>query len=167
MIRFETVLQQFSEQGEKTGWTYIEVSAEIAGKLKPGNKKSFKIKGRLDDHCFEGVSLIPMGDGHFIMAVNAAMRKAIRKIKGSRVKVQLEVDKNEKPLSAELIDCIADEPRAQETFDKLPPSHQRYFSNWIESARTDATRIRRITQAVIALSQGFGFSEMVRMNKKQ
>ena len=35
MVRFSTVIKQFSDQGEKTGWTYIEVPHEIAEKLKP------------------------------------------------------------------------------------------------------------------------------------
>ena len=38
MITFSAILLRFAEQGEKTGWTYIEVPAVIAQKLKPGNK---------------------------------------------------------------------------------------------------------------------------------
>lgn len=79
--------------------------------------------------------------------------------------VQLEVDLEEKILSAELMECLADDPNALKTFKALPGSHQRYFSNWVESAKTDATKTKRIAQAVIALAQGFGFQEMVRMNK--
>jgi hypothetical protein len=52
MIRFETIIKRFLSQGEKTGWTYIEIPVEIAQKLKPGNKKSFRAKGRLDEYCY-------------------------------------------------------------------------------------------------------------------
>src|SRR4051812_6296220 len=45
MIKFSAILLQFAEQGEKTGWTYIQVPVEITQKLKPGNKRSFKVKG--------------------------------------------------------------------------------------------------------------------------
>ena len=55
MIKFSAILLKFQEQGEKTGWTYIEVPARIAQQLKLGNKKSFRVKGYLDDYYFEGV----------------------------------------------------------------------------------------------------------------
>ena len=55
MIKFSAILLKFQEQGEKTGWTYIEVPAEIAQQLKPNNKKSFRVKGYFDDYYFEGL----------------------------------------------------------------------------------------------------------------
>ena len=45
MIHFNAVIKKFNEQGEKTGWTYIEIPEEIASKIKPGYKKSFRVKG--------------------------------------------------------------------------------------------------------------------------
>ena len=38
MITFTTTLQKFNSKGEKTGWTYIEISEQQAQKLKPGVK---------------------------------------------------------------------------------------------------------------------------------
>src|SRR6185369_14642663 len=92
VINFTATLLQFAEQGEKTGWTYIQIPAKLAQQLKPGNKKSFRVKGKLDDYAIKTVALIPMGGGEFIMAVNATMRKGIGKRKGAKVKVQLQVD---------------------------------------------------------------------------
>jgi hypothetical protein len=45
MIKFTATLLKFDKQGEKTGWTYIEIPADLAQKLKPGNKKIFRVKG--------------------------------------------------------------------------------------------------------------------------
>ena len=42
MVKFTTSILKFKEQGEKTGWTYIDVPAKIAEQLKPNNKKSFQ-----------------------------------------------------------------------------------------------------------------------------
>ena len=75
MIQFTTTIMQFGQQGEKTGWHYIEIPADIAQKLKPGNKKSFRVKGKLDDFSFSGVALLPMGGGRFIIALNKDLRK--------------------------------------------------------------------------------------------
>src|SRR5690606_15011371 len=55
MVEFNTEILQFEEKGEKTGWTYIEVPAGIAGQLKPGMRKSFRVKGLLDGFAIEGI----------------------------------------------------------------------------------------------------------------
>ncbi len=90
MIHFKAVIKKFNEQGEKTGWSYIEVPEEIASKIKPGYKKSFRVKGKLDEYRIEKTSLLPMGAGNFIIPVNAAIRKALGKRKGAIVNVSLE-----------------------------------------------------------------------------
>src|ERR1700741_2016037 len=92
MVEFTTIILQFGEQGEKTGWSYIEVPADIAQQLKPGNKKSFRVKGMLDALPVHGMALMPMGDGNFIMALKAEVRKALHKNKGAMVHVALEED---------------------------------------------------------------------------
>jgi hypothetical protein len=166
MVQFKTTILQFAEQGEKTGWSYIRISAAIAGKLRPGNKKSFRVKGLLDDYAFRGMALIPMGEGEFIMALNAALRKAIRKGKGATLKVHLEVDTVKPKPPKDLLACLADEPQALEFFNSLAPGHRNYFGKWIDSAKTNATRARRIAQAVTAMAKRMDFGKMVRSIKQ-
>ena len=167
MVQFSTIIKQFDEQGEKTGWTYIDISHAVAEKIKPGNKKTFRVKGKLDNYSFRGIALIPMGGGDFIMALNADIRKNIGKRKGAKLLVMLEADDKFviKP-SPEFIDCLSDEPNAVRFFKSLAKSHQDYFIKWIDSARTEPTKITRIAQAVSALSQNRGFGEMLRALKK-
>lgn len=167
MIKFTAVLKKFAEQGEKTGWTFIEVPAAIAEKIKPNTKKSFRVKGLLDSYSIEQVSLVPMGEGDFIMAVNATMRKAIGKRKGESVKVQLEEDAAEYVMNADLMACLEDEPKAIKFFQSLAPGHQRYFSKWIESAKTEETRAKRIAQTVNASLKSMGYPEMIRALKAE
>ena len=112
MVQFTTTISQFAEQGEKTGWTYITIPAAIAALVKPGYKKSFRVKGTLDNFMIKAVALLPMGNGDFIMALNAAMRKAIKKRKGDTLNVQLEADEAVNLIPPELLECLADEPRA-------------------------------------------------------
>lgn len=164
-ISFDTVLQKFDKKGEKTGWTYIEIHADLAEKLKPGQKQSFRVKGKLDKYKIEQVALIPMGDGSFIMAVNATMRKGIGKKHGAMVKVELTYDDREIPLSSDFMSCLEDEPSALRYFQSLPKGHQKYFSQWIESAKTEATKTKRIALAVNALSRNMGYGEMIREDK--
>lgn len=165
MVSFTTTILRFNEMGEKTGWTYIEVPAEYAEKLKPGNRKSFRVCGKLDDHAIKSVALMPMGEGDFIMPLNAEIRKGIGKRKGAKLSVKIEVDDSPIKLSDDLLDCLSDEPKALEFFQKLTPGHQKYFSNWIESAKTEPTKAKRIAMSVNALARGLHYGLMIREQK--
>lgn len=167
MIEYTTVILKFADQGEKTGWTYIEVPADLAQELKPGNKKSFRVKGILDLFEFSGAALMPMGGGHFILALNAELRRGIRKSEGAMLHVRLEVDHDysvEPP--PELMECLNDDPDALDYFNSLARSHRDYFSKWIDSAKTPATRETRIVQAVHAMMNRWDYGQMIRANRK-
>ena len=165
MISYNTTLLRFYKKGEKTGWTFIEISAAQAKKLKPDSKVSFRVKGKLDSHKISQVAILPMGDGDFILAVNGKMRKAIGKKAGDKVRVTLEVDESKVILSHDMMACLKDEPAALAAFKKLPGSHQKYFSKWIESAKTSNTKTKRIVMAVTALARNLNFPEMLRANR--
>ncbi len=167
MITFTTTIKRFSRMGEKTGWTYIEISAARANRMNPGKRVGYRVKGFLDQHPIQRVSIMPMGNGDFIMSLNAKLRKLIGKEKGDKLLVKLEADIRQIPLSADFMRCLRDDARAIAHFKTLSGSHQRYFSKWIEEARTIETKTRRITMAVVALAQEQGFPEMLRANKSR
>lgn len=168
MIRFTATIQQFEEKGEKTGWTYIEIPADLAQELKPGNKKAFRVKGKLDKYAYSGLSLVPMGGGNFILALNAEIRKGIHKKKGAMLEVQMAEDKNFAILMPEdLKECLADEPRARDAFEKLAGSHRNYYINWINSAKTEATRTKRIAMTVEAMRNNLSYGEMLRAEREK
>ncbi len=164
-VQFTATIHRFEKQGEKTGWTYFEVPPDIAQQLKPGNKKEFKVKGKLDDHPIKRVSLLPMGGGSFILVLNAALRKAIGKKEGAMLKVQLSEDSSDFIFNKDFIDCLNDEPAAKDFFQSLPGSHQRYFSKWVDSAKTESTRTKRIAMSVNALVKKWGYGEMIRASQ--
>lgn len=165
MVSFTATILQFGEKGEKTGWFYIDVPGDIAAQLQQGRKTSFRVKGKIDSFKFAGVSLIPMGGGNYIMAINATLRKGIRKNKGAIVNVQLTPDKPYE-INSELLECLSDEPSAMQFFKTLPRSHQNYFSKWIDAAKTNATQTKRISQTINAMLHHQGFGEMIRSIKK-
>ena len=167
MIQFKTIIQKFDKQGEKTGWSYIEIPEEMATQIKPRYKKSYRVKGFLDNYKIERISLLPMGNGNFIIPLNATIRKALGKRKGAEIKVSLEEDKRKVEINKTFLLCLADEPQALEFFNSLPGSHRNYFSKWIESAKTEATKENRIARAVIALSRKLGYAEMMKMAKEE
>jgi hypothetical protein len=165
VIKFSTTILKFDSQGEKTGWTYILIPAELAQKLKPGNKKSFRVKGKLDDYPYKQIALLPMGEGDFILPLNAAMRKAIGKRKGAEVAVQMTSDDAAFEFSKDMMACLEEDPKALEGFRKLTSSEQKYFSKWIESAKTQETKAKRIAQMLNAMLKGLRYGEMIRSFK--
>ncbi len=166
MIQVTVTIHKFEKQGEKTGWSYIQIPADLAQRLMPGNKKSFRVKGSLDQFRISGASLIPMGDGNFILPINAAMRKGTGKRHGAMLNVKLEVDKKPYELNADFLACLADEPKAMDAFNKMPKSFRNYYSKWIDEAKTEPTKTRRIAAAVSSLAAGMNFSEMLRSLRK-
>jgi hypothetical protein len=168
MIEFSTMILQFAEQGEKTGWTYIEIPADIAQQMKPGNKKSFRVRGLLDAFPVSGMALMPMGEGNFIMALKAEVRKGIRKNAGAILQVKLEEDTDYKvEMPAELQECFDFEPEAFEFFNSLAKSHREYFIKWIDDAKTNETRTKRIVNTVNAMLRKWPYNVMMREMKKE
>ena len=164
MVEISTTILQFAEKGEKTGWSYVCIPSDVAEKLKPGFKKSFRVKGKLDNYPIARQALLPMGNGEFILPLKAAVRKAIHKNKGAMVKLILEEDNRALKVSAELLECLSDSPKAEKNFNSLPVSHQMYYSNWIESAKTIGTKAKRIGLTIVAMEKNLTYGEMLKMN---
>jgi uncharacterized protein YdeI (YjbR/CyaY-like superfamily) len=108
-----------------------------------------------------------MGEGNFILPLNATIRKKVGKTKGQTV--QLKIAHDDEPLKPDndLLDCLADAPEAKAYFETLSPSHRKYFSQWIGAAKTEATKVKRITVALEALGLQMGYPEMIRLQKER
>ena len=168
MIEFNTIILQFAEQGEKTGWSYIEIPADLAQQLKPDNKKSFRVRGMLDGFAVKGMALMPMGEGNFIMALKAEVRKGIHKNAGAVLHVSVEEDTEFKvEVPADLQECFDFEPEALDFFNSLPKSHRDYFIKWIDGAKTSETRAKRIVNTVNAMLRKWRYNDMMRAMKKE
>ncbi len=162
MIYYKTIIKKFKEKGEKTGWTYIDIPFEIANQLQPNCKKSFRVKGKLDEVILKPISILPMGEGNFILSLNLTIRKQIKKQQGETIAVILELEEKQYQLNEDFIACLNDEPKALKHFNSLTRSHQNYFSKWIETAKTIETKTNRIVKAVNALAKGWNYAEMIR-----
>lgn len=162
MAEFVTVIKKFDAKGEKSGWTYVEIPAEIANQIFPKRKRSFRVKGKIDALKIYGVSLLPMGNGDFIMPLNAGMRKYLGKRAGGQLKLNITRDTSEYQLMPELVECLEEDSAAKTWFYKLPRSHQNYYSKWIQSAKTLETRTKRLLLTLKACSRQMSYAEMMR-----
>ena len=168
MIKFEGIIEQFGVKGEKTNWTYIFISLDIAEQLKPNFKVSFRVKGMLDHLPISGKALIPYGDGNYILVLNKPLIKLLKKGLNDKIQIALEEDKDFKvEMPEDLEMCLDDVENGIENFHKLSPSHRKYFINWVNEAKTEVTRVKRLTQTVKAMELEMGYGEMIRFNKSQ
>ncbi|MDP9047798.1 MAG: YdeI/OmpD-associated family protein [Bacteroidota bacterium] len=167
MVGFNAMILQFGELGEKTGWSYIEIPADLAQQLKPGNKKSFRVRGMLDGLAVSGMALMPMGEGNFIMALRADIRKALHKNSGAMLKAQLEEDVDFKiEMPEDLKECFDFEPEAFDFYNTLAKSHREYFIKWINESKTSETRAKRIVNTINAMLRKWNYGQMIRAMKK-
>lgn len=163
MIQFVTTIQKFAEKGEKTGWTFIEITHTNAHQLIPNNKKGFRVKGFINQHPIKSLAAIPMGNGGFIIALNNDFRTHTKLKKGDEVNVVLEIDLDEYQINKDLLECLQDDPLASEVFNSLPKSHKVYYSKWIEQAKTPQTISNRITKVMIGLSRKLDFAATIKL----
>lgn len=100
---------------------------------------------------------MPMGNGSFIMALNASMRKGTHKKKGAMLEAQLIVDKDSLTAPPEFLECLEDEPKAKAFFEQLKPSHRNYYIKWLGGVKGEMAVAKRMAQAVDALAKGYDF----------
>ena len=83
------------------------------------------------------------------------MREAVR-LNAEDIKVKKVVAKPKKAVVVPdiLIEALARNEKAAETFDNFPPSCKREYVEWLTEAKTDATREKRLATTVEWLSEG-------------
>jgi hypothetical protein len=164
MVDFNTIILQFGEQGEKTGWTYIEIPQQI----KPDNRQSVRVRGFLDEFAISGMAMMPFGNGNFMLALREQIRKGIHKGRGAMVRVRLEFDADFKiEIPDDLQECFEfEQPEALEFFSSLAKSHQGYFIKWINDAKTEQTRANRIANTINAALRRMDYGAMLREQKR-
>lgn len=166
MLTFQAQILKFNSNGEKSGWSYIEISRAFAQQLKSDYRRSFRVRGKIDQESVAGLALTPMGEGHFILALKASLRKKIGKEEGDIIRLELEEDtdfKMEIPRDLEL--CLCEDETWINRFLSLTKSHQHYFIKWINEAKTEITRTKRIALTVEAMEKQLDFGAMIRMDK--
>ena len=88
-------------------------------------------------------------------AFRAHVRKAMELNEaGITVERPVKERKPEIVVPADLAAAVRKNKKAQATFDQFSPSHRREYIEWVTEAKTDATRAKRLQQAVEWLAEG-------------
>jgi len=154
LVSKEYLLQKFQGKG---GWTFAEIPEVQQDKHSPFGW--VKVRGSIDGFEFKNYRLQPMGNGRLFFPVKAEIRKAIKKQAGDFVKVILYKDDTPLEIPDELIICLTDEPNAYEKFVQLTEGEQKAFIEWIYSAKTDETKVKRIVTTIDKVLTGQKLNE--------
>lgn len=74
--------------------------------------------------------------------------------KGIQLPKKLAEKKADLPVPEVLIDALKKSKKAAEVFEKFPPGKRKEYIEWINDAKTDATREKRLTTAIEWISEG-------------
>jgi bacteriocin resistance YdeI/OmpD-like protein/uncharacterized protein DUF1905 len=100
-------------------------------------------------------SVARMG-GEFLVGLSRAVREEAGVAAGDTVDVALELDMapREVDVPPALADALAGDAEARAAYDRLAFTHRKEFARWIEEAKREETRARRVTQALEMLRAG-------------
>jgi hypothetical protein len=143
---FTTELQRTGKTG-----TYLEIPfdvREVFGRARP------PVRVTIRGHTYR--STVAVYEDRYHLVVNRAVKAATGVDAGDRVEVTLEPDPGPREVSVpdDLVEALAEDPAARESFDRFSFSHRKEYVDWIEEAKRPETRSRRIGKAVAMLREG-------------
>jgi hypothetical protein len=94
--------------------------------------------------------------GEFLLGLSREIRAQVGADAGEEVQVKLALDTVERTVEIPpaLAVVLAGDPEAATAYDKLAYSHRKEFARWIEEAKRDETRDRRVAKALEMLRAG-------------
>lgn len=134
------------------GGAFVEVPFDVE---KAFGSKRPKVKATFDGVPYRGL-LARMGGENHILIVLKDIREKIGKSFGDSVKVTVEADTAPRVLEIpdDLAGALKKDKEARAFFEKLSFTHRREYVKWIEEAKKEETRQRRIEKAMEMLKKG-------------
>ena len=113
-----------------------------------------KIKATFDGEPYRG-SIVKVGGRH-VLGVTKAIRESIGKDVGDSIRVTVEKDGAERSVNVprDLANTLMKNPRAKKQFDAMAFTYRKEFARWIDTAKKQDTRDRRLAKAIDMLERG-------------
>lgn len=154
LVNKDYLLQKYPGKG---GWTYAVIS-EVS-KDKRSRFGWVKVKGHIDSFELKNYKLMPLSNGSLFLPVRSEIRKKIGKKAGDWVKVVLYADDAPTEIPDELLSCLEEDSIAYEAFKSYTDAQRKEFIDWIYSAKTEDTRVKRIVETLNKLAKGRKFRD--------
>lgn len=147
--KFQAVLQKH----EGIDGAYILFPYDVQKEF--GSKGRVKVKAVFENVEYRG-SLVKMGmDCHWI-GVSKAIREKIGKSPGDKINVIIQKDEEERTviIPDDFLKLLKKDSSILLIFEKLSFTHKKEYVNWINDAKKEETRIRRLDKAIEMLRNG-------------
>lgn len=120
-----------------------ELAKEFKTHVKPA--KYIPVVAQVNGHSVR-TTLLPAGGGRHRVQFNAELRKASHSDVGDLVSVELSLDRQprETPVPPDLSAALKQHATARKAFENAPPGYRRQILKWMDSAKSDSARARRI-----------------------
>ena len=116
--------------------------------------KRFPVVATVNGHTWR--TTVTRMRGEFLLGLNREVREQARVEAGDTVHVELELDTapREVEVPQALAAALALDAEAYANFERLAYTHRKEYARWIEEAKRDETRQRRVAEALELLRQG-------------
>lgn len=134
------------------GGAYVEIPFDVEETF--GSKRP-KVCATFDGEPYRGTA-VRMGTDCHMLIILKAIREKIGKKPGDRVRVSMELDTAPRVIRPprDLAAAMKAKPEAAAFWKALAYTHKREYVKWIEEAKRDETRQRRIAKAIAMLARG-------------
>lgn len=119
-----------------------------------GSKKP-RVKALIEGVPYRG-TLVRMGTECHLLLILKSIREQIGRTFGDEVKVSVELDVEERVavVLLELKRAFKSDKEAKTAFEKLSYTHKKEYVTWIEEAKREETRARRVSKTLEMLKNG-------------
>jgi hypothetical protein len=116
--------------------------------------KRFPVRASVNGYTWR-TTITPMRGEHLLGLARAVRTEAGVEI-GDVVEVEIERDSapREVTVPPELADALAADAKAQAAFDALSYTHRKEFARWVQEAKREDTRRRRVERTLSMLREG-------------
>jgi len=133
-------------------WIYLIIPLDLVSLFSA--KGQIKVRGTINAQPFRS-SAMPRGDGAHYLVVNKTLRDQIGATQGDTVTVTLERDTEMRQITVpDDFQRALDDDAANVTFAGFSLSRRKLYVEWVEAAKSNETRQRRIQFAVARIAQG-------------
>lgn len=146
-INFTAVLQP---RGPAAAVVLAESQVAAVGE----GAKRFPVVATVNGYTWR-TSVARMG-GEYLVGLNRQVREAAGVQAGDEVDVVLALDVEPRTVEVPppLAEALARDPEAQAAFDAMAYTHRKEYARWIDEAKRDTTRQRRVEDAIERIRAG-------------
>jgi hypothetical protein len=145
-----TITGELVPRGPAAAFVLTDEQVQAVGE----GAKRFPVIATINGHELR-LSVARMRD-EYLLGLSRANREAAGVQAGDTVTLELKLDAAPREVTPPpaLAQALAADPAAQQAFDQLAFTHRKEFARWIEEAKRDETRERRVAKAIEMLHAG-------------